>query len=77
MKPALKVAIVVGGYLLSFLTAWAAVTIHEALADSASSQASSGMSAFGDLVLFVAVFGVAAMVPTSAGLYFIFSRKKG
>ena len=33
--------------------------------------ASSGMYAFGDLVIFVFVFGLAALPPTGAALYFL------
>jgi len=34
------------------------------------------MSAFGDLVLFVAVFGAVALVPTGAVFFFLLSKKK-
>jgi hypothetical protein len=76
MKPVLKVAIVVGGYLLAFLMACAAVALHSAFTAESGSQASGGMSAFGDLVLFVAVFGVVALVPTGAAFSFLLSKKK-
>jgi hypothetical protein len=35
------------------------------------------MSAFGDLVLFGAVFFTAALLPTGVGLFFLLSKKKG
>jgi hypothetical protein len=76
MKPVLKVAIVAGGYLFAFLMASAAVALHAALTGESGAQASGGMSAFGDLVLFVAVFGTVALVPTSAGCFFLLSKKK-
>ena len=76
MKPVLKVAIVVGGYLLAFLMASAAVALHAALTPESGAQASGGMSAFGDLVLFVAVFGAVALVPTGAAFFFLLSKKK-
>jgi len=76
MKPALKVALIVGGYLLALLAATAAVALHAALASESGTQASDGMSAFGDLVLFVVVFGAVALVPTGAGLFFLFSKGK-
>jgi hypothetical protein len=76
MKPALKVALVIGGYLMAFLAATAAVALHAALASESGTQASGGMSAFGDLVLFVAVFGAVALVPTGAAFFFLFSRGK-
>ena len=34
-------------------------------------QASAGMYAFGDFMLFVAVFGIAALLPTGLGLYYL------
>jgi hypothetical protein len=76
MKPLLKVALIVGGYILAFLAATAAVALHAALASESGTQASGGMSAFGDLVLFVAVFGAVALVPTGAGLFLLVSRGK-
>jgi hypothetical protein len=76
MKPAVKVAIVAGGYLLAFLMASAAVALHAALAGDSGAQASGGMSAFGDLVLFVAVFGAVAVVPTGAAFFLLLSKKK-
>jgi hypothetical protein len=76
MKPILKVAIVAGGYLLAFLMATAAVALHAALTGESGAQASGGMSAFGDLVLFVAVFGAVALVPTGMGLFFLLSKKR-
>ena len=60
----------VGGYVLALLLAWATVTVHIALTDGPDRQASSGMSAFGDALLFLALFGVAAIPPTGAALYF-------
>lgn len=76
MKPVLKVAIVAGGYLLAVLMASAAVALHAALTGESGAQASGGMSAFGDLVLFVAVFGAVALVPTGAAFFFLWPKKK-
>ena len=76
MKPILKVAIVAGGYLLAFLMASAAVALHAALTSESGARDSGGMSAFGDLVLFVAVFGAVALVPTGAAFFFLLSKKK-
>ena len=77
MKPIFKVAIVAGGYLLAFFTACAAVAFHTAVISDSGAQSSGGMSAFGDLILFVAVFGAVALVPTGAAFFFLFSKKKG
>src|SRR5882762_1425840 len=59
------------GYIAAFLVASAAVAIRLANTSGPDAQASSGMYAFGDAVLFVAVFGVAALVPTGAALFFL------
>ena len=69
-----KVALVGGGYVAAALIAVAAVAIAGADTSSPDAQASSGMSAFGDALLFVAVFGVCALVPTAAALIFLRAR---
>lgn len=71
MKPFLKVAVVVGGYIAAFLMASAAVAVRVALTSGPDAQASSGMYAAGDAMLFAAVFGVSAVVPTGAALFFL------
>lgn len=71
LKPFLKLAVVVGGYIAAFLVASVAVAIRLANTSGPDAQASSGMYAFGDAVLFVAVFGVSALVPTGAALLFL------
>jgi hypothetical protein len=77
MKPVLKVAIVASGYLLAFLMARAAVALHVAVTSESDPKASGGgMSAFGDLILFVVVFGAVSLVPTGTAVYFLFSKKK-
>ncbi len=74
MKPATRVALVGGGYVAAFLLASGVTATHVALTSEVDPAASSGMYAFGDVLLFVAVFGVAALIPTAAGLYFLRSR---
>ena len=71
MKPLLKLAVVRGGYTAAFLLASAALAIRVAMTTGPVAQASSGMYAFGDVLLFVAVFGVSALVPTGAALFFL------
>jgi len=67
-----KAGIVFGGYAAAFLLAVAAFEVRQWMAaNNLDSQASSGMSAFGDSVVFVFVFGVAALVPTGLTLYFL------
>jgi hypothetical protein len=71
MKPFLKVGVVAVGYIAAVLVASAAVGVRLATTSGPDAQASSGMYAFGDALLFVAVFGVAALVPTGAALFFL------
>lgn len=71
MKASLKIGVVAGGYIAAFLVASAAVAVRLANTSGPDAQASSGMYAFGDAVLFVAVFGVSALVPTAAVLFFL------
>jgi hypothetical protein len=66
-----KMGLVIGGYLAACLIAYGVVYINDLFMDPAVLQASSGMSAFGDLVLFVGVFSVLALFPTGLMLYFL------
>jgi len=66
-----KLGLVIGGYIAACLVAYGAVYINNLFMDPAVLQASSGMSAFGDLILFVGVFGVLALFPTGLMLYFL------
>src|SRR4030095_1382513 len=71
MKPSLKVSVIAGGYIAALLMAFAAVALHIATTSGPDAQASSGMYAFGDALLFVAVFAACALVPTGAALFFL------
>ena len=71
MKASLKIGGVAGGYIAAFLVASAAVAVRLASTSGPDAQASSGMYAFGDALLFVAIFGVSALVPTAAALFFL------
>jgi len=66
-----KLSLVAGGYAAACLIASGAVYVNQFFTPAAASQASAGMSAFGDLILFVLVFGVAALLPTGLMLYFV------
>ena len=66
-----KLGFVIGGYVAACLVAYGAVYINDLFMDPAVLQASSGMSAFGDLILFVGVFGILALFPTGLALYFL------
>jgi hypothetical protein len=70
-KPLLEILVVAGGYVAAGLLASAAVAIRVANTNTADAQAASGMYAFGDSFLFLAVFAVLSLVPTGAGLWFL------
>ena len=65
-----KAGLILLGYLAAFGLAFAAVAVRLALTRTPEAQAASGMSAAGDLFLFLGVFGAASLVPT-AGLFFL------
>ena len=69
-----KLGLVIAGYVAACLIAYGAVYINDLFMDPAVLQASSGMSAFGDLILFIGVFGVLALFPTGLALYFLFKK---
>ena len=71
MRPLLKIGLIALGYIASVLLAGAVVAIRIAATSGPDAQASSGMYAFGDALLFVTVLGVSALVPTGAALFFL------
>jgi hypothetical protein len=62
---------VIGGYAAAGFVASAAVYLRQLHTQDAQAQASAGMYAFGDLILFVGIFGVLALLPTGLALYFL------
>ena len=66
----IKLGIVGGGYgvalLVGLLVAQTGIWMT-----AGNNQASGGMAAFGDCVLFLGVFGAAAIIPTCAVYYFL------
>ena len=62
---------VAGGYVAAFAVASAAVAVRIASTSGPDAQASSGMYAAGDALLFAAGFGVFALLPTGAALFFL------
>jgi hypothetical protein len=67
----LKIGLIALGYVAAVLIACGVVAIHVATTSGPDAQASSGMYAFGDALLFIAVFGVCSLVPTGAALFFL------
>ena len=70
-RPLLKALIVSAGYAFALCAACVMVYIRQLHTQGPDAQASAGMYAFGDFMLFVAVFGVAAFLPTGLGLYYL------
>ena len=64
-----KFGVVLAGFLCAAAVASAAVAVNAAAQQGV--DRSGGMSAFGDLLLFLAVFALAAIPAASAGLYFL------
>ena len=71
MKLLGKVLVVGAGYAAAFLAACLAVHIRVLNTQGPDAQASAGMYAWGDAMLFGAVFGGVALFPTGLGLYFL------
>jgi hypothetical protein len=71
MQTPFKIGIVLAGYLLAGLAASAAVAVRLAHTQGPDAQASSGMHAFGDALLFMAAFGALALVPSGLALFYL------
>lgn len=71
MKPFAKVGLVAAGYIAALVIASAAVAIRVWNTNGPDTQAASGMYAFGDSVLFGAVFGIVGLVPSGIALFFL------
>lgn len=71
MRPLVKAGLTGAGYVAAFAIASAVVAIYVTAANGPDRQSSSGMYAFGDVLLFVAVFVVAAVPATCVALYFL------
>ncbi len=69
-----KAGIVLCGYVAAFVIASAAVALRIAATNPADASGARGMYAFGDLILFAGVFGIVALLPTGAALFFAFTR---
>jgi hypothetical protein len=74
MRPVAKAGLVVVGYVAAFAVAWLAVSIYAFATSGPDRQQYGAMFAFGDSLLFLAVFGLAAVPPTGAALYFLRGR---
>jgi hypothetical protein len=70
MRPAAKAGIIVAGYVAAVAVAALVVRVYIAATSGMDRQTYSGMYAFGDSLLFLAVAGVAAIPATGAALFF-------
>jgi hypothetical protein len=71
MNALVKFGAVLAGYVVAVLIASAAVAVRIANTNGPEADASSGMYAFGDGLLFIAVFSAVALLPTGLGLWFL------
>src|SRR5205809_3168736 len=64
MNGSFKVGVVLAGYAAALLVVCAAFYVRGLLTQNNTAEASGGMQAFGDFILFGGLFGVLALVPT-------------
>jgi len=76
LRAAKKVLVVLAGYAAAVLAATAVVAAHVAATSGPDRQSASGMYAFGDSLLLLAVLTVAALPATAAALFFLRSRPR-
>jgi hypothetical protein len=74
MSKLAKLGLVIGGYVAACLIASGVVYIWELFTQGPIAQASSGMYAFGDLLLFTGIFGILALIPTGLAVFFLFRK---
>lgn len=71
MRPLAKASIVLGLLLAALAAAYVTVVIYIAATAGPDRQTSAGMYDFGDMLLFLAVFAVAAIPAMAVALYFL------
>jgi hypothetical protein len=71
MSGLIKSGVVLAGYAVAWFVASAALAVRVANTSGPDAQASAGMYAFGDAILFIAVFGVVGLIPTGLALLFL------
>ena len=71
MRALAKVGLVGAGYVGAVAVSAAVVALYIFVTPNVDRVNSSGMTAFGDSLLFLAVFGIAAVVPTGAALFWL------
>ena len=76
MNKSVKIGIVTAGYIFACVAATIATYIQELTTRGTDAQASQGMFAFGQSILFMLVFGGLALMPTVLAFYFLRSSEK-
>jgi hypothetical protein len=71
MKPVARAGLVALGYVAALAIAWLVVVLYAAATNGSDRQTYQGMFAFGDSLLFLAVFGLAALPVTAVALFFL------
>ena len=74
MSALAKLGLVIGGYVAACLAASGVIYVYQFFTQDATSQASAGMSAFGDFILFAGVSGILMLFPTGLALYFLLRK---
>ena len=74
MSSLAKVGLVIGGYVAACLVASGVVYVWQLSTQNAAAQASAGMYAGGDFLLFIGVCGTLALIPTGLAAYFLFRK---
>ena len=72
MRPLAKAGLVAIGYIAALAIAWLVVGIY--VANTSNPDPQGGRFAFGESLLFLAVFGLAAVPATGAALFFLRPR---
>jgi len=71
VKALAKIGLVGAGYVGAVVIAWAVVAAHIAATQGPDRRDYAAMFDFGDTLLFLGVFGLAAVLPTGAALFFL------
>ena len=71
MRVLAKLGLVGAGYIGAVAIAWAVVAVHIAATQGPDRRDYAAMADFGDTLLFLGVFGLAAVIPTGAALFFL------
>ena len=71
MKALARLGLVGAGYIGAFAIASAVVAVHIATTQGPDRRDYAAMFDFGDSLLFLSVFGLAAVLPTGAALFFL------